>query len=98
MQHIVHKLICSQCFHVQAQPGQPLRIIAERFDQLLASGWVKMFDSSLKELPDEVDLSPGMLATPPDDLFHLAGYPQHQPGLPRAGLSVHLVLRKCQAS
>ena len=96
MQHIVHKLICSQCFHVQAQPGQPLRIIAERFDQLLASGWVKMFDSSLKDLPDEVDLSPEMLASadllmgaPPGDLFHLAGYTQHRLGFLRAGLSVH---------
>ena len=63
MQHIVHKLNCSQCVHVQAQPGQPLRFIAERFDQFLTSGWVKIFDSSLKELPAEVALTPEMLAT-----------------------------------
>ena len=63
LQHIVHKLNCSQCVHVQAQPGQPLRIIAECFDQFLTSGWVKIFDSSLKELLGEVDLSPGMLAS-----------------------------------
>ena len=63
MQHIVHKIICSQCFHVQVQPGQLLCIIAEPFDQLLASGWVNIFDNSLKELPDEVDLTPGMLAS-----------------------------------
>jgi hypothetical protein len=45
------------------QPGQLLCIIAEPFDQLLASGWVNIFDNSLKELPDEVDLTPGMLAS-----------------------------------